>query len=627
MKHLKKPAALVLTLFLLLTLLPLHAAAAPGGFGLRVCGMEVTPDLMTDVDYFGPRWSFDGQNTLSVWKNLETQSEEFSVEPYLRAELDVIDNYEHDGLVVRFDAPVTLTVRESDPGLLSTNGRTIHAGRDTTLTGAAAQCFVYTDFSPYSMRADNAIDVDAGATLTILDTELQVSSKYGCGIRGWGQGARLVVDNATLTVQSAQDTPAVYGFGGGIELKGCAIVEPVGGRLSDDGSAIVNADGSPAHTVVIQQSFGLRILDTEVTLQNKDDVLGNGVFSFDGSHTLTVRGSFTAPEEADCPIITNYHHPGLIIRFEEAELSHPGEWSPAIEAQQDTTLTGGSLRVRQHNTAVNSYPDAALTVKNMTLDLETWAAPIVAGRGLVLSRVTADLKCTEGSVLQCYNGRLQLKLCQPVSPAGATISENGFTLLNPDQTPVTEARIEPLANPFRDVAENKYYYEAVLWAYYHEPQITGGTGDGSTFSPNDTCTRAQVVTFLYKANGAPEVANTANPFTDVRASKYYYTPVLWAYWHNPQITGGVSANTFGPNRGCTREQVVTFLWKAAGAPPAQTTENPFTDVSPDKYYYRAVLWAVENGITSGMNATTFGVGKTCTRAQIVTFLYAAYGNE
>ncbi len=127
------------------------------------------------------------------------------------------------------------------------------------------------------------------------------------------------------------------------------------------------------------------------------------------------------------------------------------------------------------------------------------------------------------------------------------------------------------------------------------------------------------MTFLWKAAGAPEPSSTNNPFTDVKSSKYYYKAVLWAVQNG--ITNGISADKFGVGQPCKREQVVTFLWKTAGAPDPETTENPFTDVKEGKYYYKAVMWAVENKITSGVSADKFGVGQTCTRGQIVTFLY------
>ena len=179
-------------------------------------------------------------------------------------------------------------------------------------------------------------------------------------------------------------------------------------------------------------------------------------------------------------------------------------------------------------------------------------------------------------------------------------------------------------NPFVDVAEGKYYYDSVLWAYYHDPRITGGTDD-THFSPNKTCTREQIVTFLWKAKGAPEPKSNENPFTDVKSNKYYYKAVLWAVENG--ITGGVTKTAFGVGQPCKREQAMTFLWKAMGSPGIlSSTLNPFTDVKEGKYYYTAVLWAVENGVTGGTTKTTFGVGKTCTRGQIVTFLYKAFAN-
>ena len=175
---------------------------------------------------------------------------------------------------------------------------------------------------------------------------------------------------------------------------------------------------------------------------------------------------------------------------------------------------------------------------------------------------------------------------------------------------------------FSDVTEGAYYHDAVLWAIQNG--VTGGTSDVS-FSPKKTCTREQIVTFLWKAMGAPEPTATESPFTDVKQGKYYYKPVLWAVENG--ITGGATATTFGVGKSCTREQAMSFLWKAMGSPEPKSTDNPFTDVKAGKYYYKAVLWAVENGITGGTSAGKFGVGKTCTRAQIVTFLYKAVAGE
>ena len=169
---------------------------------------------------------------------------------------------------------------------------------------------------------------------------------------------------------------------------------------------------------------------------------------------------------------------------------------------------------------------------------------------------------------------------------------------------------------FSDVTEGAYYYDAVLWAA--ERGITGGTGDGK-FSPDATCTRAQMVTFLWRAAGSPEPTTTVCPFTDVDVGSYYGKAVLWAMENG--ITGGISATTFSPDMTCTRGQMATFLWRNADNPTVADGTNPFTDVPSDQYYSEAVRWSYEQKITGGTSATTFSPDANCTRAQMVTFLY------
>ena len=180
----------------------------------------------------------------------------------------------------------------------------------------------------------------------------------------------------------------------------------------------------------------------------------------------------------------------------------------------------------------------------------------------------------------------------------------------------------PMDNPFTDVPEDIYFYTPVLWAV--NQGITTGTSS-TTFSPLAVCTRAQVVTFLWRAAGKPEPMKMDNPFTDVPEDIYYYKAVLWAVENG--ITTGTSSTTFSPENPCTRGQVVTFLYRAAGSPAPAKTDNPFKDVPESLYYYNPILWAVEMGITNGTSATTFGPEETCIRAQIVTFLYRFYCRE
>ena len=170
--------------------------------------------------------------------------------------------------------------------------------------------------------------------------------------------------------------------------------------------------------------------------------------------------------------------------------------------------------------------------------------------------------------------------------------------------------------PFNDVSSRDYYYDAVEWAV--EQGITSGTSR-HTFSPDAACTRAQVVTFLWRAAGCPQPSSRSNPFTDVHANDYFYDAVLWAVENG--ITNGTSATTFSPNATVTRAQVVTFLWRANGQPAA--SGSSFKDVTADKYYAAAVAWAVSQRITTGTGYDTFSPDAACTRAQIVTFLYRA----
>ena len=174
---------------------------------------------------------------------------------------------------------------------------------------------------------------------------------------------------------------------------------------------------------------------------------------------------------------------------------------------------------------------------------------------------------------------------------------------------------------FDDVQEKaKYYYEPVFWAYNHEPQITKGVDD-THFGPDASCTRGQVVTFLWRAAGCPEPKETKTDFTDLKAGAFYEKAVAWAVEN--EITNGTGKTTFSPDITCTRGQIVTFLWRFKDSPKPEKAENAFTDLTPGAFYEDAVAWAVANKVTNGMTDTTFAPDATCTRGQVVTFLYRA----
>ena len=169
-------------------------------------------------------------------------------------------------------------------------------------------------------------------------------------------------------------------------------------------------------------------------------------------------------------------------------------------------------------------------------------------------------------------------------------------------------------DPYGDVSKDSYYYDAVKWAA--ETGVTTGVGDG-LFAPEWVCTRGQIVTFLWRASGSPAPKATELPFTDVAADAYYAQAVLWAVENG--ITKGTSETTFSPDQTCTRAHAVAFLYRMSGSPAA--AGSTFSDVAADAYYRAAVAWAVEKGITNGTSGTTFSPDDTCTRGQIVTFLY------
>ena len=218
-----------------------------------------------------------------------------------------------------------------------------------------------------------------------------------------------------------------------------------------------------------------------------------------------------------------------------------------------------------------------------------------------------DATCTETGLTE---GK-KCTVCGEVTVAQKVIPALGHAWKGTGCTRCAEKRV----NPFVDVSEGEFYIDSVLWAL--EEGITSGTS-ANTFSPNKNVTRAEAVTFLWRSVGSPEPGVVRNPFVDVREGAYYYKAVLWAYKNG--VTAGVDGSHFAPNTECSRAQIVTFLWRTVGK-PVPGSQAAFTDVVPGVYYYDAVAWAYENGITSGMGGGIFGVDIVCNRAQVVTFLY------
>ena len=261
----------------------------------------------------------------------------------------------------------------------------------------------------------------------------------------------------------------------------------------------------------------------------------------------------------------------------------------------------------------SSTPAYPVTTPNKPENGSVTVSPTSAKRGSIVTiTVTPDAGYVLDKLTVTDKDGKELSLTKK--------SDTEYTFVMPagkvEITPSFVKQAEEPSRVFVDVKTGDYFYDAVLWAV--EKGITNGTS-AETFSPEAPCTRAQIVTFLWRAAGSP-VVNYAMDLSDVAGDAYYAEAVRWAL--SEGITTGTSDHTFSPDAVCTREQAVTFLWRAAGSPTV-SGESAFEDVGADAYYARAVAWAAQNGVTNGISQTLFGSGNDCTRAQIVTFLYRA----
>ena len=259
-------------------------------------------------------------------------------------------------------------------------------------------------------------------------------------------------------------------------------------------------------------------------------------------------------------------------------------------------------------TGATTYPITVKSAKNGDVTAShksaskgtTVTLTVDPDKGYVLDTLTVlDGKDKERKLTDKGDGKYSF-----IMPADKVTVEASFKEEFPD-----------LPNSFSDLAPSDFCYDAVMWAVGRD--ITGGIGN-YTFGPNLPCTRAQAVTFLWRAAGSPEPETRAMPLTDVPVGSYYYNAVLWAIENG--ITEGTSDTMFSPDATCSRAQIVTFLWRAGGS-PAASGNSAFTDVASDAYYAAAVIWAEKNDITGGIGGGLFGSNNDCTRGQIVTFLY------
>ena len=413
----------------------------------------------------------------------------------------------------------------------------------------------------------------------------------------------------TVTGMADAGSEILYGENGRTQAAGdgsFAIHDKLEDERETNASLYLRAKDSAGNESAQQLALITRQTRYTVTVNGSYDAQNSGAGSYAAGSVVTVRAGSRSG------YTFNGWTSGSNVVFDDPSAAETIFTMPAgsVTVTANWSRDGGSSSSGRDD----SDPSYAVGIPDKTENGSVSVSPKNASQG---DRVTVTVKPDAGYELDSLkvldkNGK-ELELTDKgdgkftfIMPAGKVEVKAAFT---------EEVKI----SPFRDVSTDAYYYEAVKWA--QKKGITGGIGDG-LFGPNQPCTRAQIVTFLWRAAGSP-VVNYAMDLTDVPSDAYYAEAVRWAL--SQGITTGTADGKFSPNAPCTRAQAVTFLFRASKA--SADGAPAFSDVAADAYYAEAVKWATDNGITNGTTSSTFSPGSGCTRAQIVTFLWRLYAEK
>ena len=486
-----------------------------------------------------------------------------------------------------FDANDYSTNKGLDQPILTIDGGTFRGGLNTIKNDDRARLTInggtFSNYYQAVVQNHNIAEITGGTFTAASDANAETYGIYNCGC-----GAE--IDLGTLTVSGGTFTGATYAVAEVSSLN--AAVNISGGQFAGTKAAIVKSSTSKATIAVSGGKFSS---DPSVY------VVGNGntnIVKRDGSegaytYTVLAKSDLTSGVYLTDPsgaLASNYY----------VSSTANGVWTVSYSAP----YSGGS----------SSYdPTYSVSTPSKTEHGTVTVSPKSASKG---DRVTVTVKPDSGYVLETLT-------VTDKNGNELTLKDKGngkYTFTMPAgkvEVKATFMEDNSMLNFFYDVPNNAYFYEAVKWAV--ENGITTGVGN-DLFAPEQPCTRAQIVTFLWRAAGSPEPKGAASGMTDVVSGSYYEKAVAWAIENG--ITTGTTTSTFSPDATCTRAQAVTFLARALKAKAASAAE--FSDVPTGSYFADAVAWAAANGVTEGIGGGLFGSDNDCTRGQIVTFLYRAY---